>query len=60
MRIVIGEVDVNGDTYKMARAIHMELSDADFEIEPDDFIERFIRPAMAQLVAWHDEEAVKH
>jgi hypothetical protein len=60
MRIVIGEVEETDGNYKMARAIHMELSDADFELEPDDFIERFIRPAIAQLVAWHDEEAVRH
>lgn len=60
MRIVIGEVAETDGEYKMRRAIHMELSDADLELEPNEFIERFLRPAMAQLIGWHDEEAVKH
>jgi len=60
MRIVIGQVSESDGEYKMQRAIHVELSDADFELEPNDFIERYLRPMMAQLVAWHDEEAVKH
>lgn len=60
MRIVIGEVEEKDGNYTMKRAIHMEVSDADMELEPDEFIERYLRPAMAQLVGWHDEEAVKH
>jgi hypothetical protein len=60
MRIVIGEVSENEGAYKMQRAIHVEISDADFEMESDAFVEQYLRPAMAQLVAWHDEEAVKH
>lgn len=60
MRIVIGEVEEVDDNYKMKRAIHFEVSDADLELEPNDFIEKYLRPAMAQLVGWHDEKAVKH
>lgn len=60
MRIVIGEVSEKDGEYKMLRAVHMELSDADLELDPNDFIEKYLRPAMAQLVGWHDEQAVKH
>ena len=60
MRIVIGEVEESDGNYKMKRAMHMELTDADFEMEPNDFIEKYLRGAMAQLVAWHDEKAVRH
>ena len=60
MRIVIGEVSEKDGEYKMQRAIHLNVSDADLELEPDEFIEKFLRPAMAQLVEWHDSEQVKH
>lgn len=61
MRIVIGEVSETDGTYKMQRAIHVDISDADLDtMEPNAFIEAYLRPAMAQLVAWHDEVAVKH
>ena len=60
MRIVIGEVEGEDGHYKMLRAVHMEVSNLDMELEPDEFIAKFLRPAMAQLVAWHDSEAVKN
>jgi hypothetical protein len=60
MRIVIGEVTEQDGTYKMLRAMHLEVTDADFEMEPDDFIDQCLRPMLKQLVEWHDEEAVKH
>ena len=60
MRIVIGEVSEKDGEYKMRRAIHMELSDGDLELDPDEFINQFLRPALAQLIGWHDAEAVKH
>jgi hypothetical protein len=60
MRIVIGEVSEKDGQYTMLRAIHMDLSDADFDLDPDVFIERYLRLPMAQLLGWHDEEAVKH
>ena len=60
MRIVLGEVSETDGEYKMLRAVHMTLSDEDFEQEPEAFIDKFLYPAVQQLVSWHDEAQVKH
>lgn len=60
MRIVIGEVGVDGDVYKMLRGVNMTVPDEDLDLNEDVLAERLI-PAIKQLIAWHKEApAVTH
>jgi len=55
MRIVIGEVDVTGDIYKMRHGVNLTVPEEDLELEPEEFATRYLYPAAMQLIAMHKE-----
>jgi hypothetical protein len=55
MRIVIGEVDVEGDVYKMRHGINLTIPDEHLQLVPEEFAFRYLLPAAAQLIQMHNE-----
>jgi hypothetical protein len=55
MRIVIGEVDVEGDIYKMRHGVNLTVPEADLELGPDEFAKQYLYPAAAQLIEMHKQ-----
>ena len=59
MRIVIGEVDVDGDIYRMRHGVNLTVPEEDLELDADEFAEKYLYPAAMQLIAMHKETLVK-
>lgn len=59
MRIVIGEVFEQDGTYKMLRAVHIEIPSDCLELKPKDFAKQFLVGPASQLIAWR-KEAIDH
>jgi hypothetical protein len=55
VRIVIGEVDVDGDVYKMRHGVNLTVSDEDLTLAPEEFAMRYLLPAAGQLIQMHNE-----